>query len=142
MIDEAIQVVIEIGQGGDHNPAEISGHIADSSVTPATSAPPKQQPGSGKCAGYYSLVSPLEPHLLSVYHFDSTFYRFSSLHDLRRLSPGSLTYTAAGENIIPLHCVLNFDFLRARSVTSIPRPVLVSSFASLSRLDCQTTVAN
>lgn len=44
MMDEAIQVVIEIGQGGDHNPAEISGHIADSSVTPATSAPPNSNP--------------------------------------------------------------------------------------------------
>lgn len=41
-MDEAIQVVIEIGKGGDHNPAELSGNTDDSAVTLATSAPPKQ----------------------------------------------------------------------------------------------------
>lgn len=56
-MDEAIQVVIEIGQGGDHNPAKTGGNTADSAVTAATSTPPPTVTGSGKCAGYYSLAS-------------------------------------------------------------------------------------
>lgn len=58
MMDEAIQVVIEIGQGGDHSPAETSGHLADSTVTPATSAPP---PNSDPEAASAQVIIPSFP---------------------------------------------------------------------------------
>jgi len=131
-MDEAIQVVIEIGQGGDHNPAKTGGNTADSAVTAATSTPPPNSDWKRQVRRLLFPRFPQEPHLPFVYHFDSTFYCFSSLHDLRRPSPVSLTYTAAGGNITPLHCVLIFQFL-ARALRDIDRPGLFWSHPSLPR---------
>lgn len=119
-MNEAIQVVIEIYKGGDHSPAETSGHIADSAVTAATSKPPKQRPEAASAQviipSFPLRASP--PLCLSL---RSHFLRLSSLHDLRRLFPVSLTYTAAGGNITPLHCVLVFGFL-ARALRDFDPP--------------------
>lgn len=64
-MDEAIQVVIEIGQGGMNCPAEPGGHNADLAVTPATSCSPKQRP---EAASALVIIpsSPSVPHLLAL----------------------------------------------------------------------------